>query len=227
MIKVLIVEDDPMVAHLNKKYVENVEGYQVVDIANNGEKALKLLRTNKIDLVVLDVYMPKLDGISLLKEMRKRFFMTDVILVTAAKEADNIDSVLKLGAVDYLIKPFEYERLKKALDSYKIRYNLLRNNTPINQEDIDKITKQNVMEVSKDKLEKGLHNKTLERIRNFMRANRECFYSAEEIAKKMDLSRVTIRRYLEYLTSIGEIILEIEYGSVGRPTHLYKYNYTK
>jgi two-component system CitB family response regulator/two-component system response regulator DctR len=60
-----------------------------------------------------------------------------------------------------------------------------------------------------------------------MRANRECFYSAEEIAKKMDLSRVTIRRYLEYLTSIGEIILEIEYGSVGRPTHLYKYNYTK
>ncbi|MDF2592229.1 MAG: hypothetical protein K0S75_1695 [Clostridia bacterium] len=125
MINVLIVDDDPMVAELNKRYVENVPNFKVVAVLYNGEDALKLLKSKKIELLILDIYMPKLDGISLLEEMRKNLLKTDVILVTAATEVNEIDKALKLGAVDYLIKPFDGDRIRKSLNNYLKRYNLL------------------------------------------------------------------------------------------------------
>ncbi|ABR49116.1 response regulator receiver and unknown domain protein [Alkaliphilus metalliredigens QYMF] len=222
MINVLIVEDDPMVLQLNKRYVESINGFKVVATATDGEKALELLKTNPIELIILDVYMPKLDGIGFLKEMRKRFFKADVILVTASKEAESIDDVFKLGAVDYLIKPFEYERLKSSLENYRGRYELLKGKNVIQQEDLDRITKQN-NKSPENRLQKGLHKRTLERIRCFMELNKEAYFTSEEVAEKMKVSRVTVRKYLEYLVEIDELQLEIEYGSIGRPRHLYKY----
>ncbi|MGB7606688.1 MAG: response regulator, partial [Lutisporaceae bacterium] len=125
MIKVLIVDDDPMVAELNRRYVKSVPGFEVAAVLFNGEDALELLKSKRIELLILDIYMPKLDGISLLEEMRKNLIKTDVILVTAAREANEIDKALKLGAVDYLIKPFDGERVKKSLNNYLKRYNLM------------------------------------------------------------------------------------------------------
>lgn len=222
MIKVLIVEDDPMVAQLNKRYVECINGFQVIAIACNGEDALRYVKNSTIDLIILDIYMPKLDGVSFLKELRKRAIKIDVILVTAAREAENIDEVLKLGAVDYLIKPFEFERLKHSLDNYLLRHELLNNKNQIEQEDIDRITNKQEKNSSYP-LKKGLHKNTLESIRNFVRNNRSQAVTSEEVAERIGVSRVTARRYLEYLVSIQEVKLEIEYGSTGRPSHLYRY----
>ncbi|AOY77771.1 response regulator [Clostridium formicaceticum] len=222
MIRVLIVEDDPMVSQLNKKYVERVKGFKVVYMAENGQEALNFLKNHSVDLVILDVFMPKLDGISFLKEVRKRSLKIDVILVTAAKEAESIDEVLKLGAIDYLIKPFEYQRLKSTLDNYIERYQLLKHKNTIFQEDIDKIMKQSADVLEKD-FQKGIHKKTLERIRKFMKSHEAEYLTSEEVAEKMKVSRVTVRRYLEYLVSLEELVLEIEYGAIGRPRHLYKW----
>jgi len=222
MINVLIVEDDPMVAKLNKKYVESIGGFNVKGVISNGEEALRFCKRNEVDLIILDIYMPRLDGISFLKELRKKFMMIDVILVTASKETQDIDAVLKLGAVDYLIKPFDYERLKNSLQSYENRYRVFHSTDTVKQEDIDRITKN--FEIKKDNcLKKGLHKKTLERMRRFMKNNTTKYLSSEIIAEEMSLSKVTVRRYLEYMEEIGQIKLEIEYGSVGRPSHLYKY----
>ncbi|WP_026478595.1 response regulator [Alkaliphilus transvaalensis] len=223
MIRVLIVEDDPMVAQLNKRFVESIEGFKVLGVASNGEDALMFLKNNLVDLIILDVYMPKIDGLSVLKEMRKKFIKADVILVTAAKETENIDEALKLGAVDYLIKPFEFERLKSSLENYLLRYKLLQSKNTIQQEDIDRITKSSKIQ-NDAPLQKGLHRATLERIRGFMKKNDKESLTSEEIAEKVGMSRVTVRRYLEYLTTTEEIKLEVEYGSIGRPSHLYKYN---
>ncbi|AKL95932.1 transcriptional regulatory protein MalR [Clostridium aceticum] len=223
MINVLIVEDDPMVAQLNEKYVERVKGFKVVCVTGNGQEALNFLKTHSVDLVILDIYMPKLDGISFLREVRRRSIKTDVILVTAAKETESIDEALKLGAVDYLIKPFEYQRLKSTLDNYIERYHVLKHRNTVFQEDIDKIMKQNTDLLEKD-FQKGIHKKTLERIRKFMKYHEEKYFTSEEVAEEMKVSRVTVRRYLEYLASLEELILEIEYGSIGRPRHLYKYH---
>jgi response regulator of citrate/malate metabolism len=223
IIKIIIVDDDPMVADLNKAYVESIEGFKVEKILNNGEDALKYLETNNVDLILLDVYMPRLSGIKLLEEMRKRSILTDVILVTAARESHHIDEVLKLGAFDYLIKPFEYERIKKSLETYLLRHKLLENKQTFKQEDVDQITSKS-FKVTTNSLQKGLHQKTLDRICKFMEDHSERFYSSEEVADETRLSRVTIRKYLDYLVSIDKIVTEIEYKAVGRPGNLYKYN---
>jgi response regulator of citrate/malate metabolism len=223
MIRVIIVEDDMLVADLNKSYVENVPGFKVEEIFNNGEEALTYLMSNQVDLMLLDVYMPKLDGISLLKAMRKKEIMTDVILVTAAREAHNIDEVLKLGAFDYLIKPFEYSRIKKSLESYILRYNLIHDNLVFNQKEIDYITSNSFTSDLND-IQKGLNTKTLERIYEFMKKNNETIYTSELVAEKTRMSRVTTRKYLEYLVSEGKVAADIEYKAVGRPLTLYKYN---
>lgn len=222
MIKILIVEDDPMVAELNKRFIETIQGFKIVGIVRDGEEALHYLMNKKVDLMILDVYMPRLDGISLLKKIRNQFISVDVILVTAAKETDNINEVLKLGAVDYLIKPFEYERLKSSLENYKARFQLLKNNGIVEQADIDIITKSDIKNRATT-LQKGLHKKTLERVRHIMNTKDGGVVTSGDIADKMQVSKVTIRRYLEYLITIGEVKLEIEYGALGRPSHLYKY----
>jgi response regulator of citrate/malate metabolism len=223
MIRVIIVEDDMLVADLNKSYVENVPGFKVVKIFNNGEEALSYLINNEVDLMLLDVYMPKLNGINLLETMRKKGIMTDVILVTAAREAYNIDKVLKLGAVDYLIKPFEYDRIKKSLVSYILRYNLIHDHSVFKQEEIDQITTNGFINNMND-LQKGFNTKTLERIYEFIKKNSETIYTSELVAENTKMSRVTTRKYLDYLASAGKISAEMEYKTVGRPVTLYKYN---
>ncbi|ABR47508.1 response regulator receiver and unknown domain protein [Alkaliphilus metalliredigens QYMF] len=221
MISVLIVEDDQMVAKLNKHYVESVQGFEVVGVANDGEKAWKFINHNNVDLIILDIHMAKVDGLAFLKEMRKKLIQADVIFVTAAQESETIDEGLKLGAVDYLIKPFEYERMKSALENYERRYHLLRKEHVIKQEDIDKITTKNPTHNQRP-LPKGLHEKTLKKVRRYMQDHKDELLTSDEVAAELEFSRVTVRRYLEYLVSIGELTLEIEYGSIGRPSNKYK-----
>lgn len=220
MIKVLIVEDDPMVAYLNEKYINSFPEFEIIDKVSNGEEALKILESKPCDLVILDIYMPKFNGLELLREVRRKFIKVDIIFITAAKEHDVIDQALKLGAIDYLVKPFEFERLKQALKNYLNRYEVFSNKDSINQKDIDKLT--NVDSMDAHSLPKGLQEKTLSKIMKVMLDNNQQYLSADEIAELVGISRVTVRRYLEYEESIGVLECEIKYGSVGRPSYVYK-----
>ncbi|AHM57831.1 C4-dicarboxylate response regulator DctR (plasmid) [Peptoclostridium acidaminophilum DSM 3953] len=222
MIRVMIVEDDPMVASINKRYVESIKGFSVIGIAGNGEEALKLMRNRDVDLIILDVYMPRIDGISFLKKLRQNNVTTDVIFVTAAKEIDSYDQSMAYGAVDYLVKPFEYERFKKSLEHYSMRRKILKEKDIIGQEDIDRIALSCGSE-KEQSTPKGLHIKTLSRVRGYMLKNKGRLITADEIATALSITKVTVRRYLEYLESIGEIEIEVEYGAVGRPTNMYRH----
>ncbi|MCF6459943.1 response regulator [Clostridium sp. Cult3] len=221
MTRVLIIEDDPMVAQINKNYIESVEGFKVVNIFGDGNKALEYLDKKTVDLIILDIYMPKLDGIDFLKKMRKNQVDSDVIMVTAAKEVDKIHDAMQLGVVDYLIKPFEYERLKKSLENYTMRANILKNKDSVDQEDIDAMmTGASTFEVS---LPKGLNKLTLDRVISFMKSNQSETMSGDEIAKGIGVTKATVRRYMNYLQKIGLVKQEAEYGSLGRPSYVYRY----
>ena len=211
-----------MVAQLNKNYVNSIEDFKVTAVAENGEVALQILSTQDFELMVLDIYMPKVDGLKLMKDIREKQMLLDVILVTAAKEVENIDEVLKLGAIDYLIKPFSYERFKKSLLNYKERYLLLKNKKIIQQQDIDLIIDRNTKPSYKE-LQKGLHEKTLNRIRNFIKNYNKESFTCDEISLKLGVSNVTLRRYLDYLSQRDEVKIDIEYGNVGRPCYVYRY----
>lgn len=220
MIKVLIVEDDPMVAEINKGYIESVSDYRVIGVCKDGLEAIKFLEKNTIILAVVDIYMPKLDGISLIKELRKRQIKTDIILVTASNDTEDISIALKYGAVDYLVKPFKYDRLVQTLENYKERHYTLANKQAVEQEEIDRIIKTIR---TKHALPKGMQEKTLTTILKLINnkyAKKE--FGAEDLSEELGISSVTIRRYLEYLESIRKVKSEIKYGSVGRPKFIYK-----
>ena len=222
MVRVLIVEDDPMVAEINKKYIEKINGFKIIGMANDGESGYKMIKELKPDLLILDIYMPKISGLALLKRIRNEGILIDAIMITAVKEPLEINEVLKLGAVDYLVKPFEFQRLKMALEGYKERVLKLTAKDHFTQEDIDVLTLGNRSKRIKFDLEKGIQQRTMDTIRKYLSAETEP-KSAAEVAQNLGISRVTARRYLEYLLECGEVNLDISYGTIGRPVNLYLY----
>lgn len=223
MIKVLVVEDDPMLAEIHKKFIENTEGFRVVGIAGDGMKALEILKKEAVDLTILDIYMPKMDGLSLIEEMRKASINSDLILVTASKDVGQVERALKFGVFDYLVKPFEFERLKKALLHYKTRVEMLDSSEVIEQNLIDRMLLRDD-QIRDAELPKGLHTKTLDRVRKAVQERAHQFVDIETIAEGMDVSKVTIRRYLDYLAKLEEVEIQMNYGTRGRPSFKYKAN---
>ena len=221
MIKVLIVEDDPMLASIHSKFIKELEGFKVIGVEHNGKAAYETLQKEKIDLLILDVHLPGMNGFDILKKIRKKGIKTDVILVTAANEASNIGNAFTYGAFDYLVKPFEYDRLKASLQKYVSMLDVLKQESIVNQEDLDKIFNAQ-LEVQRKSLPKGLHEKTLQRVSDIIKLIETDYVDIEFIAQKIDISKVTARRYLDYLGKVGEIEIDVSYGSRGRPSYNYK-----
>jgi heavy metal response regulator len=108
-VKILIVEDEKKVANFVKKGLQE-EGY-AVDLAVNGEDGLAMATATHYDLVILDIYLPKLDGISVLKKMREAKIRNPVLLLTVRATIEDKVIGLNAGADDYLTKPFAFEEL--------------------------------------------------------------------------------------------------------------------
>lgn len=221
MRRVLIVEDDPMVGKINKNYIESVKGFQVIGICKDEIEALDFLKKNKVELVILDVYLPRGDGLSILRKLRNENIKCDVIMVTASAEVDKIEGAFEMGVVDYLVKPFEYERLKRSLQRYNAKRDLLDAKKTLTQKDIDGYLKSE-FDYIKD-IPKGLNKYTLKDIMRFLEDTNSQRLSAEDISEELDISKVTVRRYMDYLEERGCVIKEAEYGSVGRPLYLYTF----
>ena len=219
MIKVLIVEDDPMVAELNRRYVERVAGFLFCAIAPNGDAALEVLRTRKIDLVLLDIFMPGINGLELLLQIRQQHYRVDVIVVSAARDNESIQIALRNGAMDYLIKPFEFERLQTALLTLKKRVQLIKKHSYISQSDLDQEVFLGVSH-SSDELPKGLDRNTVKRVWDKI-LETEGEFTSEEMAKNVGISSVSIRKYLKHFENSDLVRVEILYGSVGRPVYKY------
>lgn len=220
-INVLIVEDDPMVADIHKRFVSALDGFKVVGEAKDGSEALKILKSQKVDLMILDIYMPKLDGIDTLKEIRRKQTDVDVILITAAQETDTLKDVIRFGAFDYIIKPFRFERFQAVMMSYKKYHNKMKNlSKDFSQADIDNVF---IYKNKKNKLllPKGLQESTLKRVVKHLK-NGKGPLSAAKLAEIIGISRVTARRYLEYLVTLGYAVVQPKYKKVGRPSNYYK-----
>ena len=219
MINVLVVEDDPMVAQLHEHYLSQIKGFQLCDVANNGDMALKLLSKKSYDLLILDIFMPTMDGLQLLARIREHGFDVDVIIVSAANDKDKIKQALRLGAVDYIIKPFVFERCNLALNNYLKRYNIVSEQSILEQSDLDQtiIRREEQVAVS---LPKGLDKNTLATVWQCI-CQLEGMFTTEEVASKVGISRVSIRKYLEFLKSLHLLKLDLHRGSVGRPVYKY------
>ncbi len=219
-IKVLIVEDDPMVADINKRFTEAVPGFSVLGIATNGSHALTMLEELRPDLIILDVYMPEIDGAEVLSMLRKQEIPVDIILVTAANDSEIISRMMRYGVIDYIIKPFKFERYRSTLENYRDFKNKLLQSDSFTQAELDAIFLNKAVKDDK-KMPKNLHVQTLTSIVELL-SKKEVSQSADEIAVEMGISRVTVRRYLEYLVAEDKLEMLLEYLPVGRPTHRFR-----
>ena len=223
-IRVMIVEDDPMVMEINAEFVSKLSGFVLVGKAYNGKEAISLINKLHPDLVLLDYFLPDTNGLSLLQTIRAQNYPMDVIVLTANRDPQHIQEIFRAGVVDYLVKPFRFDRFHTALEQYRQVDQRFKENKPLEQADIDAISgiQLKKQESSFDVLlPKGLNDRTMQQILQFL-AGQASPLSSEEVASGIGLARVTVRRYLEYLEKKGEIAMEIQYGSVGRPINKYR-----
>ena len=221
MYKVLIVEDDPMVAMINEQYIKRNKNFEIVGKCNNGLSALDFIENNTVDLLILDVFMPKMDGFEMLRQIRNKQITVDAIMVTAANERESLEEALHLGIVDYLVKPFTFDRFQMALEKYIAQNNALKDIETLNQKSIDHIF-GNSRKKSDDLFPKGIQERTLIIIMEYLNTNKGKWFTGDDIAAKVGLTSVTVRRYMNYLAESGRVVSEINYETGGRPCILYK-----
>lgn len=218
----MIVEDDPMVREINSKFLKKLEGFSLYKAVGNLTDAKKFIMLRKPDLILLDVFLPKENGIDFLKWLRNEEIDVDVILITADKTAGRIQEALRYGTVDYLIKPFSFERFKEALIQFKERHYGLKKGNEIEQDALDKLISTTAVTQEEEGLAKGLNKYTYKSIWEEIERREAEYFTAEELSEKIKVARVTVRRYLEYMEKEGLLEKLVEYGKVGRPQHKFR-----
>ncbi|MFC8495259.1 MULTISPECIES: response regulator [unclassified Streptomyces] len=219
MTRVLVVDDDFMVAKLHCRYVSAVAGFTVAGVAHSGAEALRAAERLRPDLVLLDVFLPDMDGVRVLRELRAAGHGADALFITAARDAGTIRSALRAGALHYLIKPFSQEALHEQLRHVASLRSRLDDLDEARQEDVDQIF--GARPRGSRALPKGLAAPTAELVDSVLRAHPEGL-SAAECAEAGSLSRVSARRYLEYFAETGRAEVTLRYGGTGRPERRYR-----
>ncbi|GGR62572.1 response regulator of citrate/malate metabolism [Nocardioides luteus] len=227
---VLVVEDDFMVASIHTRFVERVDGFRVVGVAATGSQALDEVARLSPDVLLLDVHLPDFSGIELLRRLRGRGDDADVIVITAAREADTVRAAAAGGAAHYVVKPFPFEDLAARLeDVRRSREALARidergdgvEHRDRVQAGIDEVFNHQASgREARERLPKGLSAETARAVLAALESAGEL--SATECADAVGVSRVSARRYLEHFASTGRIGVRLNYGTAGRPERRYR-----
>lgn len=219
-LKILIIEDDPMVAMIHQEFCKRISFIQKTVVANTLYQAKKIISEESFDFFLLDNYLPDGKGVDFLEENK----LFPAIMVTAAKDNVTVKTALQSGIVDYLVKPFTFERFEKAMSKLQDLQQLLHYRAT--QEALDNYFTPLIQEVItieelKDTLPKGLSKITLKKIViKILELN--TVFSTQQLADQLAISRISIRKYLEYLESLNCLISDAEYATKGRPAYIYQ-----
>lgn len=216
--RTVIIEDDPVINQLNRRYIEMDSRFCVVRTFSAAHPALFWLRSNPVDLIILDVYMPQMNGLELLQALRAEQVDADVIMVTSAADASTIKAFMRLGVTDYLIKPFGYQRFQLALKTFCDRQSAIREGKfTQNKLDSALLHISTTRAGTQGTLPKGLQSQTLQRIESYLRETPQQGHTCDDIASHVGLSVVTVRRYMNYMTEQNMTISDMDYNTGGRP----------
>lgn len=226
MIRVLVVEDEPVAAAAHAEYVGRVEGFAVVAVARTAADAIRVLRSSldgdgdPVDLVLLDMHLPDRHGLDVVRAMRAAGHPADVLAVTSARDLAVVRSAVSQGIVQYLLKPFAFPALRERLEQYaRYREQVAGAERAGSQEEVDR-TLAALRAAPAAALPKGVTASTLEAVQERLRTGAA---SAQEVADHLGTSRVTARRYLEHLCDNGNAERQPRYGGGGgRPELEYR-----
>jgi len=209
VIRVLVVDDDFMVARVNRGFVDAVPGFRVVEVALTGEAALQAVRHHEPNLVLLDIHLPDINGLQLLPMLRQAHPELDAVVITAAREAETVRHALRSGIVHYLLKPFSAADLQESLRHYEQTH----------QHVVNRVFRPGAPTVAA-RLPKNLSPETADLVAQALR-DAGADLSASECADLIGLARVSVRRYLEHFVTLGRVSVRLRYGGVGRPERRY------
>ena len=222
-IRTLVVDDDFRVARIHATSVERIEGFVCVGQAHTAAEARAKIDTEQPDLLILDIYLPDEDGLSLLRSLTGAGRAPDCIFITAARDLESVREAMSIGAMYYLVKPFGFGQLKDKLEAYRRWRTEVANAGPDNQ--ADQATVDSLYDMLRGTRESGRQPRllppTMAKILQAVQAVAEPV-GASEIATRVGVSRPTAQRYLSELHRRGVLELELEYGATGRPINLYR-----
>jgi response regulator of citrate/malate metabolism len=222
VIRTVVVDDDFRVAALHRAYAERVPGFSVVGEARTGADALALVDRVKPDLVLLDIYLPDISGLDVLRALREEGRPPlDVIAITAARDVQTLRAAMTGGVVYYLVKPFRYAAFEEKLQSFAAVRTRMARLREADQTEIDRIFSLLRSSGPTAALPKGLSDTTLEVVVSVLLEYRSGL-TAQAVAETTGISRVTARRYLDHLCGLGRAEVTLRYGNVGRPEHRYR-----
>ncbi|MGH3653105.1 response regulator [Glutamicibacter sp.] len=222
MIKVLVIDDDFMVAKVHAGFVNSEPGFTVVGVAHLAGDAIKAAAALSPDLILLDIHLPDMNGLELLQRLREVQPELDVMVISAAREMDTVRRALRGGIVHYLMKPFSREDLRERLEHYAKAYQPLGEaaDQEMQQADVNRLF--GLGSQKRRPLPKGCSAETMELVESIVKEAAEPI-SATETAEKLGTSRVSARRYLEYLAEENLAQVNLRYGGVGRPERRYSW----
>ena len=231
-LRVLVVDDDFMVARVHRRFVERVPGFEVVGEARTGAEAIDAVRELRPDLVLLDIYLPDMTGLEVLRSLRAEADPVDVLVVSAARDLETVQEAFRGGAVQYLIKPFTAEAMRDRLTDFQRRHRSVQSavagSGEMAQREVDALfgATSSARRPSDAELPKGLTVQTLQLVGSALKAataEEGATLSAAECADEVGLARVSVRRYLEHLVATGHAEVSLRYGRAGRPERRYRW----
>ncbi|WP_197358124.1 response regulator, partial [Streptomyces clavuligerus] len=192
-IQVLVVEDDPVAADAHALYVGRVPGFTVAGVAHSRAGAVRMLERTRVDLLLLDLYLPDGHGLQLVRSLRAAGHLADVIAVTSARDLAVVREGVSLGVVQYVLKPFTFATLRDRLGRYaEFRAAV---GEASGQDEVDRALAA-LRAPQGGALPKGLSGPTLESVTRTLR-EAPTGLTAAEAGAAVGISRITARRYLE------------------------------
>ncbi|MBT1064386.1 response regulator [Bowmanella sp. Y26] len=223
MKRVLILETDSRVAQLKKRFVDDIQGFETVAIAETVHEAKTSVEILEPDLVIMDVKLQQEDGIPFIHWVRAQALDIDFIVVSAAQSADCVKTLIRLGVMDFILKPMPFSRLQKSLQAYQQR-DIGLQRTQLDQQEYFDLVFHSIAVCAEGNvlpLPKGIDEMTLQSVRQALTQHSDTFYNVDEFGSFTGLSRTTMRRYLDYLVELKEMDVKNIHGSIGRPERKY------
>ncbi|MCZ4076737.1 response regulator [Rhodococcus sp. H36-A4] len=222
-IRVLIVDDEPLIAEAHRSYVDRVPGFTVAAVAHSGHGAMRAASEAEepIDLVLLDIGLPDANGIDVAAALGGLRPSPDVIAITSERDLSVVRSAVAHGVVLYLLKPFTFAAFRDKLERYREFHDALAaGENAASQRDIDRAMSHLRIADDRASTPKGIAPQTMDGITAIVRQS-SAGLNASEVAKAVGVSRVTAWRYLERLADDGLVTRITEYGKAGRPQVRY------
>ena len=224
-IATLIVDDDFRVARLHAQVVDETEGFSVTSVVHTASAAVDAVQANRPQLVLLDLYLPDLSGLEVLRRLRAAAEPPDVIVLSAARDMDSVRTAMRRGALHYLIKPFDFDDLRLRLSAYAELHAARAGERETHQQEVDRlfalVGRPTRDPLATRALPKGHSTATAELVLGALRGAPEPL-SASDVADRLGISRTTAQRYLATLSEVGTVQLHLRYGGTGRPEHRYE-----